>query len=60
MKAAVQNVEGRIKAPLLAALNEQPFRKTGSSRRRWFEDLDRPALTPLPAERYEYAEWRKA
>ena len=47
-------------APLLAALNERPFRKTGGSRRSWFEDLDRPALKPLPTERYEYAEWRTA
>ena len=47
-------------APLLAALNERPFKKTEGSRRSWFEDLDRPALKPLPAERYEYAEWRKA
>ena len=46
--------------PLLAALNERPFKKTDGSRRSWFEDLDRPALKPLPAERYEYAEWRKA
>ncbi len=31
-------------------------------RRSWtlIEDLDRPALKPLPADRYEYAEWRKA
>ncbi len=47
-------------APLLAALNERPFDKTEGSRRSWFEDLDRPALKPLPDERYEYAEWRKA
>ena len=47
-------------APLLAALNERPFDKTEGSRRSWFEDLDRPALKPLPARRYEYAEWRKA
>ncbi len=47
-------------APLLAALNERPFDKTEGSRRSWFEDLDRPALRPLPAERYEYAQWRKA
>ena len=47
-------------APLLATLNERPFDKTEGSRRSWFEDLDRPALKPLPAERYEYAEWRKA
>ena len=46
--------------PRLAALNERPFKKTDGSRRSWFEDLDRPALKPLPAERYEYAEWRKA
>ena len=46
--------------PLLAALNERPFQKTEGSRRSWFEDLDRPALKPLPAQRYEYAEWRKA
>ena len=47
-------------APLLAALNERPFKKTDGSRRSWFEDLDRPALKPLPAQRYEYAQWRKA
>ena len=47
-------------APLLATLNERPFEKTDGSRRSWFEDLDRPALKPLPARRYEYAEWRKA
>ena len=46
--------------PLLAALNERPFKKTDGSRRSWFEDLDRPALKRLPAQRYEYAEWRKA
>ena len=47
-------------ASLLAALNERPFKKTDGSRRSWFEDLDRPALKPLPAQRYEYAQWRKA
>ena len=46
--------------PLLAALNKRPFQKAEGSRRSLFEDLDRPALKPLPAERYEYAEWRKA
>lgn len=46
--------------PLLAALNERPFQKTEGSRRAWFEDLDRPALKPLPAQRYEFAEWRRA
>ena len=46
--------------PLLAALNERPFQKTEGSRRSWFEDVDRPALRPLPAQRYEFAEWRRA
>ncbi len=46
--------------PLLAALNERPFQKAEGSRRSLFEDLDRPALKPLPAERYEYAQWLKA
>ena len=46
--------------PLLAELNERPFKKIEGSRRSWFEDLDRPALKPLPAQRYEYAEWRRA
>ncbi len=38
-------------------LNGQPFQKRPESRRELFEQLDRPALRPLPAERYEYAEW---
>lgn len=47
-------------APLVAALNERPFQKTDGSRLSWFEDLDRPALKPLPARRYEFAQWRRA
>ena len=39
-------------APLLLALNERPFKKIEGSRRSWFEDLDLPALKPLPTERY--------
>jgi transposase len=40
-------------------LNRRPMRKLGASRREFFESLDRPALLPLPAEPYRYAEWRK-
>ncbi len=47
-------------APLTAALNERPFQKIEGSRRSLFEELDRPALKPLPSLRFEYAEWRKA
>ncbi len=41
-------------APLLAALNERPFDKSEGSRRGWFDDRDRPALKPLPVDRYEH------
>jgi transposase len=44
---------------LLEDLNSRPFRKLPGSRRSQYEALDRPALGPLPAERYELAEWRK-
>ena len=41
-------------------LNERPFRKLPGSRRELFEQLDRPALQPLPAQRYVFALWKKA
>ena len=44
-------------AELLVRLNERPFRKREGSRQSLFETLDRPALRPLPAERYQYGEW---
>jgi transposase len=44
---------------LLEDLNSRRFRKLPGSRRSQYESLDRPALLPLPAERYELAEWRK-
>lgn len=34
--------------------------KLDGSRPSLFEELDRPALRPLPAQRYEFAEWKKA
>ena len=43
---------------ILAALRKQTFRKRDGSRRSLFEALDRPALRPLPAERYHYGEWK--
>ena len=45
---------------LLEDLNNRPFQKMPGSRRQMFADLDAPAMFPLPAERYEYAEWTKA
>lgn len=46
--------------PLLAELNARPFRKLPGSRRSVFEGVDQPALKPLRAERYEFAEWKVA
>ena len=42
---------------LLIRLNNRPFRKRDGSRRSLFESLDKPALRPLPTERYEYGDW---
>jgi len=44
----------------LDRLNTRPFQKLPGTRRTLFEETDRLALRPLPAERYEYAEWRSA
>jgi hypothetical protein len=46
-------------AGLLDALNRKPSRHLGASRRQLFEQIDQPALEPLPAEPYEYAEWKE-
>src|SRR3984893_15112636 len=48
----------RAIAELVADLNARPMRRLGVSRRDLFLELDRPALKELPAEPYEYAEWR--
>lgn len=42
---------------LLERFNSRAFRKLAGSRRSRFESLERPVLRPLPATRYEYAEW---
>ncbi len=46
-------------AELLDDLNRRPFQGRAESRRDLFEAIDRPALKPLPAVPYEYAEWIK-
>jgi transposase len=43
----------------LEVLNRRPMKKLGASRRELYERLDRPALKPLPQERYETAVWGK-
>jgi transposase len=45
-------------AELLVELNDRAFKKLPGSRRSTFEALDRPALRPLPATRYEVARFK--
>ena len=46
-------------AELLEQLNSRVTRHLGASRRRLFEELERPALGTLPVEPYVYAEWKE-
>jgi len=45
-------------AELLADLNARPMRLYRASRRALFEQLDQPALRPLPAEAFVYSDWK--
>jgi transposase len=45
---------------LLEKLNHHPFEKLPGCRASLFAELDRPALKPLPAERFELRGWAKA
>jgi transposase len=42
----------------LDAVNARPMQGVGVSRRVLFEQIDRPALRPLPSTRYELATWK--
>ncbi len=45
---------------ILERLNDAPMRRLGISRRQLFDAVEKPALRPMPAEPYVYAEWRFA
>lgn len=45
--------------PLAEKLNGKVMRRVKKSRRQLFEELDAPALKPLPARPWEYADWAK-
>ncbi len=47
-------------ARLAEWMNARPFKRLAGSRAALFAELDRPALRPLPATRYEFATWRRA
>jgi transposase len=44
---------------LLEDLNDRPMQKLVATRRQLYERLDKPALKPLPPQRYELAEWKR-
>lgn len=44
----------------LDRLNNRPFQKLDATRKILFERLDKPALKPLPAQPYIFADWKKA
>jgi transposase len=43
---------------LLVIFNDKPFKKIRGTRAELFDKIDKPALRPLPAEPYEYADWK--
>jgi transposase len=50
----------RAIAALLVEANNKKFKKLTGSRRSVFEELDRPALRPLPERPYQFAQWKGA
>jgi transposase len=44
----------------LSELNNRRFQKLNSTRKILYDTVDKPALKPLAAHRYEYAEWKRA
>jgi transposase len=44
----------------LEKLNSRPMQGIGKSRNELFDELDKPALGALPAQRFELREWKKA
>jgi transposase len=50
----------RVIRELLIKLNNRTFRKLDTTRTKLFEELERPALKPLPPEAFTFAQWKKA
>ena len=55
---SLEDVNAAIR-PLLDRLNDKVSRHLGASRKQLFEQLDQPALKPLPVAPYIFAEWKK-
>lgn len=55
----LHQLSGAIREKLEVATNK-PFQTMDGTRRPLYEQIDKPALKPLPEARYVLAEWRKA
>jgi len=56
---SIAEINAAIK-PKLLAFNQQSFQKMKTTRLALFQAVDKPALKPLPKNRYQYAEWQRA
>lgn len=56
---SIDDLNREIKS-LVQEMNEAPFQKTPGSRSSLFEEIDRPALRPLPAQAFEFEQWTLA
>lgn len=53
---SIEDLNRELK-PLLNEMNTAPFQKMSGSRASLFEEIDRPALRPLPPEPFEFEQW---
>jgi transposase len=56
---SIAQINAEIKSRLIR-FNSQAFQKMKTSRLELFEAVDKPALKPLPADKYQYAQWHHA
>ena len=56
---SVHDINEAIK-PLLKSYNERDFYELEGTRLSQYQEIDKPALKPLPVKPYVYAEWKKA
>jgi transposase len=54
---SLEELNTAIRALLIRVNDELSIRRLGVTRRQLLEELDRPALKPLPTEPYVFAEW---
>jgi transposase len=55
---SLTELNAAIRELLVRVNDELPIRRLSVTRRQLLEELDRPALKPLPVEPYVFAEWR--